>query len=174
MKAYGTSIILTLLLISCATTEDREHLIFIDKIDQIEVNMLTVDSIIPLLPPQNDASKIQSYFYKVLDKDTILYINFQKIGSISKPSTHGKVDSILNDKSKSAKFIAASRILARNNLTHCLNDFCGWVYVYKFSNDRGAYRPVIYSDTLKQQLMVDSCGFTIIDKKGNIVLLKEK
>jgi hypothetical protein len=87
--------VMVILVLSGCNSEDRNHSIFADDIKQIEKNMLIINDLLPLILPQKDSMKIQSYFYDIEDQDTILYINAEKIGSMSIQSNREKVQAIL-------------------------------------------------------------------------------
>jgi len=160
---------------SCSNKEDRDHLIFKGSTSLIEGNMQLLDSLLPDFPPQQNLDWIQSYYYETEDGDSILFINAVKVGNINNVKAKTIARHLNMNESQSSKFLRASLVLLRNNISHCLFDKCGWTYVYKFSNDRGEYRPVLYNyKNTRTQFMEDSCGFEVIDRKGKIILLKEK
>ena len=124
---------------ACTEKVDRNHLIFRDSISAIERNILIVDSLLSKLPEQTDPDRIQSYYYEIIDGDSLLFIHGNQIGDIHRIPVKSLAKHLNMSNAESSKFKGASLILLKNDIAHCLNDFCGWTYVYQFSNDR---RPV--------------------------------
>ncbi|MCF2497612.1 hypothetical protein [Dyadobacter chenhuakuii] len=165
--------LLAIVISSCKGKVDRNHLAFISSVEEIERNMLLLDSILIHFPEQKK-NVIRSYYYDVNGADTMLSVNAEKVGEIHKVDI-SRISRELNLSTHHARqFVDASLLLLRNNVGHRLEDQCGWIYVYKLSNDRGEFRPLVYAhDSLYiDQLISGPCGYSIIDRFGKLVLFK--
>jgi hypothetical protein len=173
-KISKIAFLLAIVIWSCKAKVDRNNLAFNSSVAEIERNMLLLDSILIHFPEQKK-NVIRSYYYEVDSTDTTLFVNAEKVGEIHNVDISHIAKQLNLSAQDATKFVDASLLLLRNNVGHRLEDRCGWIYVYKLSNDRGEFRPLVYSnDSLYiNQFTNPSCGYSIVDRKGKLILFKD-
>ncbi|MEO6283208.1 MAG: hypothetical protein ABIN80_24035 [Dyadobacter sp.] len=172
-KIIKTAFLIAIAIWSCKAKVDRDHLVFNSSVAEIENSILLIDSILVSFP-ETKKNVIRSFYYKIDEGDTLLFINSEKIGNIHDVDTSLIATTLNVTRNQATKVIDASLILLRNDVSHRLEDQCGWIYVYKYSNERGEFRPLVYSRDSQyiSQLADGQCGYNIIDRKGKLVLFE--
>lgn len=157
---------------ACNRQTDRDHLAFTSSIAEIEHSIIQLDSILKEYPMPTDES-IQSYHYKIDYKGTLLFVNSKNIGDVNKISLSTISKSLNLTEENALVFRQNSLALLKNNVSHRIHSHLGWIYIYKYSNDRDQARPLKYSTNLKSTIdSMGSNGYKLVDQKRNLLLFK--
>ena len=153
---------------------ERNTIVLTDSLELVEKAIIDMNKFIKYLPVPTQQDMPHNYFFK----DSVLFVNGLGVGTFRKVELKSLMKILELDSISSLKFYGVAKFLLKNQIfAQIICSTCPYtLYEYRptLEQDRGDSRYIIWNDIYDQEDVIRAHGDTILDKKGNLILIADR